>query len=175
MLRVGGSIDDFVYTDLVLEGRRGEVCPGQIRSGTLRAFYEIVDRFGGQAGTMYYCRERWDAINDPDCNGTLVNPRSNPNFQSTCWSNHATGRAFDVMVGGSASSGYNRQRGLSIVNWLLATDAQNSTNANARDGSASSRSCSTIGAGTARATAASRSGTTCGSAASATTTMSMST
>ena len=132
VLRVGGSIDDFVYTPLVLEGRAADVCAGQIRSGSLRAFYEIVNRFGGQAGTMYFCRERWDALNDPDCNGTLVNPSTNPNFESTCWSNHATGRAFDVMVGGSASSGYNRQRGLSIVNWLLAPDAQNSTNANAR-------------------------------------------
>jgi hypothetical protein len=132
ILRVGGSIDDFVYTKLMTEGTAAEVCPGRIRSGTLRAFYEVVDRFGGQAGTMYACRERWDAINDPDCNGTVVSPVSNPNFESTCWSNHASGRAFDVMVGGSSSSGYNRQRGISIVNWLLATDSQNSPNANAR-------------------------------------------
>lgn len=132
VLRAGDSIDDFVYTKLVTEGTAREVCPGRIRSGTLRAFYEVVNRFGGQSGTMYSCRERWDVVNNPDCNGTVVSPTTNPTFKSTCWSNHASGRAFDVMVGGSAASGYNRQRGVAIVNWLLAPDALNSTNANAR-------------------------------------------
>lgn len=131
VLRVGAAIDDFRYDPLKLTGTAREVCAGAIGNGTLRAFYEVVNRFGGTAGTMYACRERWDVANNPDCNGTVVNPATNPNFSSTCWSNHAQGRAFDVMVG-RVGSGYNNARGVAIVNWLLAPDSQNSTNSNAR-------------------------------------------
>jgi hypothetical protein len=95
------------------------------------AFNEIVSRFGGRAGTMYSCRERWDTANDPACNGQIANPVRSPNFHSTCWSNHARGRAIDVMVGRIAA-GYNTSRGLSIVNWLLAGDANGNVNVNAR-------------------------------------------
>jgi len=129
---VGFKIEDFWYDELELEGTAGEICVGGILDGTLWAFYEVVDRFGGLAGTIYACRERYDAANDPDCNGTVVDPSTNPSFFSTCWSNHARGRAFDVLVGGSAGSGYNTTRGLNIVNWLLATDAQGNVNSVAR-------------------------------------------
>ena len=125
------DIDDFSYDRLELEGTAREVCAGRILDGTLWAFYEVTGRFGGSAGTMYVCRERWDAANDPDCNGTVVNPATNPSFHSTCWSNHAKGRAFDVMVGRSGS-GYNTWRGIQIVNWLLASDQHGNVNANAR-------------------------------------------
>ena len=54
---------------------------------------------GASSGTMYFCRERWDTANDPACNGQQANPVTTPNFHSTCWSNHARGRAIDVMVG----------------------------------------------------------------------------
>ena len=84
-----------------LEGYARDVCYGRLRPGTARTFFELQRRFGGSAGTLYACRERWNAAEEPDCNGTLVSPSSNPNFFSTCWSNHATGRAFDVMVGAS--------------------------------------------------------------------------
>ncbi len=124
-------IDDFRYDDLVLEGTAREVCAGRLLTGAGWTFNEIVSRFGGSAGTMYYCRERWDTATNPDCNGQLINPATNPNFSSTCWSNHARGRAIDVMVG-SSGGGYNTNRGLSIVNWLLATDVKGNVNANAR-------------------------------------------
>ncbi len=124
-------IDDFKYDELVLEGTAREVCAGRLLTGSGWTFNEIVSRFGGTAGTMYYCRERWDTANDPACNGQNGNPVTNPNFHSTCWSNHARGRAIDVMVGRSGG-GYNTSRGLSIVNWLLARDANGNVNANAR-------------------------------------------
>ena len=100
-------------------------------AGSGWTFYEIVGRFGGTAGTMYSCRERWDTVNDPACNGQQANPVTSPNFFSTCWSNHAQGRAIDVMVG-ALGSGYNTSRGLNIVNWLLAPDAKGNVNSNAR-------------------------------------------
>ncbi len=128
----GQAIEDFKYDDLVLEGTAREICAGRLLPGTGWAYNEVVSRFGGLAGTLYSCRERWDAANDPDCNGTVANPATNPTFFSTCWSNHAQGRAFDVLVGGSAGSGYNRTRGLAMVNWLLATDASGNVNAVAR-------------------------------------------
>lgn len=128
----GLAIEDFLYDALVLEGTAREVCAGRLLPGSGWAYNEIVDRFGGSPGTLYSCRERYDAANDPDCNGTQVNPATNPNFFSGCWSNHARGRAIDILVGGSASSGYNRQRGLNIVNWLLAPDAQGNVNSIAR-------------------------------------------
>ncbi len=128
----GLAIEDFKYDELELEGTASEVCAGRLLTGTSWAFREIIENFGGTAGSMYVCRERWDAANDPDCNGTVVNPVTQPNFESGCWSNHAQGRALDVMVGGSASSGYNRQRGINIVNWLLAPDANGNVNSIAR-------------------------------------------
>jgi hypothetical protein len=128
---IGTPIEDFAYDPLVLKGTAREVCAGRLLTGSGWVYNELVSRFGGTPGTMYYCRERWDAANDPDCNGTLVNPAANPNFYSTCWSNHARGRAIDVMVG-QVAGGYNRTRGLSIVNWLLAIDANGNVNANAR-------------------------------------------
>ena len=128
---VGTPIEDFAYDELVLKGTAREVCAGRLLTGSGWVYNEITSRFGGTPGTMYYCRERWDAANDPDCNGTLVNPVTNPNFYSTCWSNHARGRAIDIMVG-QIAGGYNRTRGLSIVNWLLAKDANGNVNANAR-------------------------------------------
>jgi hypothetical protein len=124
-------IDDFRYDELVLEGTAREVCAGRLLTGSGWTFNEIVDRFGGSAGTLYYCRERWDTANDPACNGQLANPVTTPNFRSTCWSNHARGRAIDVMVG-TVGGGYNTSRGLAIVNWLLAPDGQGNVNANAR-------------------------------------------
>lgn len=117
---VGPVTEDYRYDEQKTEGRANQICSGRLLQGSEWAFWEIVERFGGQAGTMYSCRERWDAANDPDCNGTVSNPSST--FYSTCWSNHAAGRAIDIMVGGSASSGYNRTRGLAIVNWLLTND-----------------------------------------------------
>lgn len=128
----GLAIEDFWYDELDLEGKAAEVCAGRLLTGTSWTFWELVDRFGGSAGTMYSCRERWDAANDPDCNGTVVDPVASPDFTSTCWSNHARGRALDLMVGRVAAGGYNRTRGLAVVNWLLAGDANGNVNANAR-------------------------------------------
>lgn len=124
-------IDDFRYDELVLEGTAAEVCVGRLLPGAGWTFNELVGRFGGTAGTMYYCRERWDTATDPDCNGQTGNPVTNPSFYSECWSNHAQGRAIDIMVG-RTPTGYNATRGRNIVNWLLATDANGNVNANAR-------------------------------------------
>ena len=124
-------IDDFVYDALVLKGTARDVCAGRLLPGSGWTYNEIVGRFGGSPGTMYHCRERWDTATDRACNGQQANPGVSPNFYSTCWSNHARGRAIDVMVG-RAGGGYNTSRGLSIVNWLLARDAQGNVNANAR-------------------------------------------
>ena len=128
---VRNPIDDFRYDALVLEGTAREVCAGRLLTGSGWAFNEIVGRFGGSAGTMYFCRERWDTATDPSCNGQQANPVTTPNFFSECWSNHARGRAIDVMVG-TVGGGYNTNRGISIVNWLLARDAQGHLNSNAR-------------------------------------------
>ena len=119
-----GPVDDFRYDPLVRKGYARDVCFGRLRRGTARAFVELRRRFGGSAGTLYACRERWNAAEEPDCNGTQVNPASNPNFYSTCWSNHAQGRALDLMAG--------QARGDAVVNWLLAPDASGNYSANAR-------------------------------------------
>jgi hypothetical protein len=128
-LAAGPVTEDFRYDKLKTEGKASEVCSGRLLPGSSWTFWEIVDQFGGTAGTMYACRERWDAANNPDCNGTVSNPSSS--FFSTCWSNHAAGRAIDVMVG-TVGGGYNSSRGRAIVNWLLAGDSYGYANANAR-------------------------------------------
>ena len=75
-------IDDFRYDALVLEGTARDVCAGRLLTGSGWTFNEIVGRFGGSAGTMYYCRERWDTATDPSCNGQQANPVTTPNFFS---------------------------------------------------------------------------------------------
>jgi hypothetical protein len=127
----GIRLDDFRYDAQITEGYARDVCFGRLRTGTARTFVELQRRFGGWAGTLYACRERWNAAEEPDCNGTLVNPAVDPMFRSTCWSNHAQGRALDLMVG-SAGGGYNSARGNAVVNWLLARDANGNYSANAR-------------------------------------------
>lgn len=122
-------IEDFRYDRLVLKGYAYDVCAGGIRPGASRTFTELQSRFGGSSGTMYSCRERWDSVNDFDCNGTVSN--SSSSFYSTCWSNHARGQAIDLMVG-QTSSGYNSARGRAVVDWLLAPDAAGNANAMAR-------------------------------------------
>jgi hypothetical protein len=124
-------LDDFRYDRQITTGFARDVCFGRLRRGTALTFAELTRRFGGSAGTLYACRERWNAAEEPDCNGTLVSPSVNPLFRSTCWSNHAQGRALDVMVGFSGG-GYNTARGNAIVNWLLAPDANGNYSANAR-------------------------------------------
>jgi hypothetical protein len=117
-------LDDFRYDRQVTEGYARDVCNGRLRPGTARAFFELQRRFGGSPGSMYVCRERWNAAEEPDCNGTVVDPNTNPTFFSTCWSNHAAGRALDVMS--------TKARGDAIVRWLLAPDARGRYSANAR-------------------------------------------
>ena len=117
-------LDDFRYDAQMTEGYARDVCYGAMRPGTARTFFELQRRFGGSAGTLYACRERWNAAEEPDCNGTLVSPTSNPGFFSTCWSNHAQGRALDLMS--------TTARGNAVVNWLLAPDARGRYSANAR-------------------------------------------
>jgi hypothetical protein len=119
-----GPVDDFRYDPQRTRGYARDVCFGRLRRGTAWAFVEVQRRFGGSAGTLYACRERWNAAEEPDCNGTLVNPATNPRFFSTCWSNHAAGRAFDLMS--------TKARGDAVVNWLLAPDANGNYSANAR-------------------------------------------
>jgi hypothetical protein len=117
-------LDDFRYDPQLTEGYAGDVCYGSMRPGTAQTFFELQRRFGGSAGTLYACRERWNEAEEPDCNGTLVDPRGNPGFYSTCWSNHAQGRALDLMS--------TTERGNAVVNWLLAPDARGNYSANAR-------------------------------------------
>ena len=62
---VRNPIDDFRYDALVLEGTAREVCAGRLLTGSGWTFNEIVGLFGGSAGTMYFCRERWDTATDP--------------------------------------------------------------------------------------------------------------
>jgi hypothetical protein len=117
-------LDDFRYDRQITEGYARDVCYGRLRPGTARTFFELQRRFGGSAGTLYACRERWNAAEEPDCNGTLVSPSSSPDFFSTCWSNHAQGRALDLMS--------TTERGNAVVRWLLAPDARGNYSANAR-------------------------------------------
>jgi hypothetical protein len=123
-IQARARLDDFRYDAQNTRGYARDVCYGRLRPGTARAFTELQRRFGGSAGTLYACRERWNAAEEPDCNGTLVDPRVNGDFFSTCWSNHAAGRALDVMS--------TKARGDAIVNWLLAPDAAGNYSANAR-------------------------------------------
>ena len=125
-------IDDFRYDELRKKGKASEICAGSIGAGTMWTFNELTSRFGGSAGSMYSCRERWDFENDPDCNGTIVDPVQRPNFFSTCWSNHSQGRAMDIMVGSNGYGGYNTARGRAIIRWLLAPDEAGNQNARAR-------------------------------------------
>lgn len=127
----GEAIEDFLYDDLETEGRAGDICHGSLRRGTALTYNRLVSMFGGSSGTMYTCRERWALNEDPDCDGQVVNPVTNPDFETDCWSNHAQGRAWDLMVG-TSGGGYNVARGDAIVNWLLAPDAYGNQNANAR-------------------------------------------
>jgi FG-GAP-like repeat len=125
------GIDDFRYDDLVTVGTAAEVCYGSLRTGTLAAYQALVARFGGTPGTMYYCRERYATFERPECDGQIADPATMPDFFSDCWSNHAQGRAFDIMVG-TSGGGYDQARGNAIVNFLLAPDAAGNQNANAR-------------------------------------------
>ncbi len=89
----------------------------------VRAAYDYVDKTFSwvTAGTMGNCRERFSG--GPGCDGQAYPTNVGPTFYSTCWSNHAAGRAFDVMVGGDARYDSNvLGRGTSLVNWLLAPD-----------------------------------------------------
>lgn len=124
-------IEDYSLDRIISEGRAADICFGRLRRGTGWAYHEVTRRFGGSPGTLYACRERWAVHEDPACNGTVVNPVTNPDFRTHCWSNHAQGRAFDVMVG-RAGRGYNTWRGNAIVDWLLASDAAGNQNAMAR-------------------------------------------
>jgi len=126
-----GQIDDFVRDKILTEGTAAEICHGGLRTGTASAFQTITGQFGGTAGTMYSCRERYATFERAECDGQVANPATNPNFFSDCWSNHAQGRAMDIMVG-QVSGAWNQYRGNSIVNWLLATDSAGNVNANAR-------------------------------------------
>ena len=125
------SIDDFQYDDLITEGTAAEVCHGGLRRGTLGVFQALVQRFGGTSGTMYSCRERYAVQERRECDGQVADPVTMPTFFSDCWSNHAQGRAFDIMVG-TSGGGYNQARGNNIVNFLLASDSSGNVNANAR-------------------------------------------
>jgi hypothetical protein len=118
------ALDDFRYDRQLTTGYARDICYGRMRPGTAKTFFELQRRFGGSAGTLYACRERWNAAEEPDCNGTLVDPNTNPYFFSTCWSNHAQGRALDLMS--------TTTRGNAVVNWLLAPDAGGNYSANAR-------------------------------------------
>jgi hypothetical protein len=117
-------LDDFRYDAQVTTGYARDVCYGSLRPGTAQTYLELQRRFGGSPGTLYACRERWNAAVEPDCNGTLVSPSVSPDFYSTCWSNHAQGRALDLMS--------TTERGNAVVNWLLAPDAKGNYSANAR-------------------------------------------
>lgn len=125
------GIDDFWYDNLVTEGTAAEVCYGSLRPGTLGIYRELTNRFGGTPGTLYTCRERYATNERAECNGQVANPVTQPAFFSDCWSNHAQGRALDIMVG-TVSGGYNQTRGNNIVNYLLATDSEGNQNAVAR-------------------------------------------
>ncbi|MFV0306515.1 MAG: hypothetical protein ACK5OX_02085 [Desertimonas sp.] len=125
------AIDDFRYDTQLTAGTAAEVCYGSLRTGTGWTFNELTRRFGGTPGSMYVCRERWDVQSNPNCNGQVINPQTNPSFYTDCWSNHAAGRALDIMVG-TTGGGYNQARGNAIADWLLAPDADGNQNANAR-------------------------------------------
>jgi hypothetical protein len=125
------GIDDFRYDALVTVGTAAEACHGRLRSGALGAYQALTSRFGGTPGTLYSCRERYATHERPECNGQTASPVTSPGFWSDCWSNHAQGRAIDIMVG-RAGGGYNQARGNAIVEFLLATDASGNISANAR-------------------------------------------
>jgi hypothetical protein len=81
-------------------------------------------------GTMGHCREFLNG--DPGCDGRMY-PDSVPiDFRSTCWSNHAAGRAVDFCVTGCAVTSKGTQQGNALVNWLLAPDAAGNRQARAR-------------------------------------------
>ena len=123
-------IEGYGFDAQVTSGYARDVCFGSLREGTQAAWNYIDSVFAwATSGTLYSCREMWTG----SCNGTSVNPNTNPYFYSNgCWSNHAQGRGIDVMVGGYAPATEPLARGNALVNWLLQADSGGNRHARAR-------------------------------------------
>jgi hypothetical protein len=126
-------IEGYVFNAQVTAGYAIDVCFGRFHDGTAAAYDYIESVFGWPThGTRWDCREMYPRPSNLDCNGTVVNPITQPLFHSTCWSNHAQGRALDLMVQGNAPSPEPLGRGNALVDWLLAADPSGNQHARAR-------------------------------------------
>jgi FG-GAP-like repeat len=120
-------IEGYVHNPQITTGYAGNVCFGRLRDGA-RAAYNYMDSLFGwpTPGTLYACR-----LMD-HCGFTTIDPIANPGYYSDCWSNHAQGRAIDLMVGGNAPDPTPLGRGNALVNWLFQADASGNHHARAR-------------------------------------------
>lgn len=105
----------------IARGKREDVCR-ENRPGTVALRKLLDQKFNPRQVHGDRCREK---VND-SCPGRYRPPRSN------CWSNHANGRAIDVMVSVGRAKGAERAKGDRIVNWLLAKDSAGNLRARAR-------------------------------------------
>jgi len=110
-----------VFDPDIAKGKREDVCR-EDRPGTRALRALLMKTFRPRATGGDRCREK---INR-SCPGRFKPPYSN------CWSNHANGRAIDVIVSVGAARGAERAKGDRIADWLLATDSAGHTHARAR-------------------------------------------
>jgi hypothetical protein len=115
-------IEGYVFDRDISVGKRADVCRKN-RPGTQALRGLIKATFKPRSADGDVCREK----KAPGCPNRMNPPTSK------CWSNHANGRAIDVMVTYKyRANADERARGDRVVNWLLATDSAGNTNARAR-------------------------------------------
>jgi hypothetical protein len=132
-----GTIQDvcFAYGRTEEDVRLGRTLPG---AQALSKYLKGIFRWSGR-GSLGQCRELLTSTTNKNCNGQKY-PEDRPgvrdlplHFYSDCWSNHAQGRAVDLMVDGNGASGSKRiKRGTLLIEWFLAPDAAGNQQARAR-------------------------------------------
>lgn len=110
-------IEGHVYDSQIRTGYQRDVCVGGIHAGALKTSNYLTARFAVTEEGGIACREMDHQT--AECDGTWY-----PTY-STCWSNHASGRAVDLSVARISD-------GDAIVNWLLAPDLDGHKQARAR-------------------------------------------
>ena len=130
-----GTIADvcFAHGRTKEDVKAGNALPG---AQALSSYLKGIFRWSGR-GSLGQCRELLTSTTNRNCNGQKY-PDDRPgvrdlplHFYSDCWSNHAQGRAVDLLVGDVAGS-TRITRGTLIVEWLLAPDAFGNKQARAR-------------------------------------------
>ncbi len=131
-----GTIADvcFAYGRTKDDVRRGNLLPG---AQALSSYMKSIFRWS-RRGSLGQCRELLSSTTNRNCDGQKY-PDDRPgvrdlplHFYSDCWSNHAQGRAADLMVGDGIPGRTRIKRGTLLIEWFLAPDAFGNKQARAR-------------------------------------------